>query len=184
MSIRLTDEHLAQIITCIILIGLVIIGRLLPHPPNFTPMVAVGLFSGFYFSQDYRLSILTPLVAIFLSDVILGFYDLRIMAFVYLGVLASTVLGQNLRVVSPMVGVYALLSTILFFVISNFAVWLFSGMYPQTIAGLVLCYTAAIPFLKYAVLGDWLWTAFLFFGYSLILEVCWWKRWGIPTTYS
>ena len=51
-----------------------------------------------------------------------------------------------------------------FFVTSNFAVWMFSGIYARDIAGLVKCYIAALPFFQNTLMGDLFWTAVLFGG--------------------
>src|SRR5690349_1420129 len=109
--------------------------RLVPHPPNFTPIGALALFSGAYRGRP-AVAFAAPLGALLLSDVVLGFY--HGMATVYASVALIVVLGaMALKRVSPIrVGASALAGSVLFFVITNFSMWLFSGFYPRTIAGL------------------------------------------------
>ena len=142
--------------------------RLMPHPPNMTSIAAVALFGGAYFS-DKRLAFLVPLTALFISDMALGgFY--RGMEVVYLSFALIVGIGlwlQKHRTVLPIAGA-ALASSVLFFALTNFGMWAFSGMYPRTIEGLVACYTAALPFFANTVLGDLFYTALLFGGFALL----------------
>ena len=141
--------------------------RLIPHPPNMTSLTAVALFGGAYFS-DKRLAFAVPLTALFLSDLVLGLY--RHMEVVYLSFALIVVIGlwlQKHRRALPIAGA-ALASSVLFFVLTNFGVWAFDALYPKTLAGLVACYVAAIPFFQNTLLGDMLYTAVLFGGFALL----------------
>jgi hypothetical protein len=143
------------------------LSRLAPHPPNLTSVTAVALFGGAYFS-DRRLAFVVPLVALFLSDLVLGFY--RHMEVTYLSFALIAWLGQWLsqnRSVPRIAGA-ALASSLLFFLTSNFGVWLFGSMYAFTLHGLVACYVAAIPFFWNTVGGDLIYTALLFGGFTLL----------------
>jgi hypothetical protein len=140
--------------------------RLVPHPPNFTPIGAMALFSGAYLGRR-ALAFAAPLGALLLSDLVLGFY--HGMATVYASVALIVVLGTiALKRVSPIgVGVAALASSVLFFVITNFGMWMFSGFYPRTFAGLEACYIAAIPFFQNTVAGDLFYATLLFGGFRI-----------------
>ena len=150
--------------------------RLLPHPPNFTPIEAVALFGGAYVA-DRRLAFLLPLLALLLSDLVLGFvvygYGLVYggMAFVYASVALITALGRwQLR---RRASLYrsagcALVAASLFFVVTNFGVWLTSGLYPHNASGLLACYVAGLPFFHYALAGTLGYTAVLFGGLALV----------------
>lgn len=141
--------------------------RLLPLPPNFSPIAALALFAGFSF-RHRTVAFALPLVALLLSDLMIGLHGL--MWATYLGFALITALGQFLRG-SQGVGLKALgatTGTLLFFVITNFAVWLQSGMYEKTSAGLTACYIAALPFLDNALAGDLIFTAVLFGGWALV----------------
>ncbi|MCI1709056.1 MAG: hypothetical protein LKM39_00590 [Chiayiivirga sp.] len=149
--------------------------RLLYHfnpglvPPNFSPVEAVALFGGAYFA-DRRLALLVPLAAMAVSDLIIGFHGL--LWLVYACVALSTVLGFGLRgKVRPVrVAAYGVLGSTLFFVFTNFGVWLGSSMYPQTWAGLVECYVAGIPFYKNTLAGTLFYSAVLFGGFALLRQ--------------
>ena len=142
--------------------------RLVPHPPNFTPIGAMALFSGAYLGRRGAVALVAPLGALFLSDLVLGFY--RGMPTVYFSVALVVIIGWlALRRVSPIrVGGAAIASSVLFFVLTNFGTWLSSGFYPLTLAGLEACYVAAIPFFQNTVAGDLFYAAILFGGFALL----------------
>jgi hypothetical protein len=140
--------------------------RLVPHPPNFSPIDAMALFSGAYVGRR-ALAFVAPIAALFVSDLFLGFY--AGMNFVYASVALVVLLGwwiaqrrTTMRIVAAALG-----GSVAFFAITNFGMWLFSGYYPLTTAGLVTCYTAAIPFFQNTVAGDLFYTAVLFGGFGL-----------------
>lgn len=129
------------------LILLLLLARLLPHPPNFTPVGVIGLFIGAYSNRFWHW--LIPILAILLSDFLLGFYHMTSMIFVYLGIIASSAVGYfllNHKVRMLRVFITTIISASLFFLLSNFGVWLSAELYPMTLAGLISCYVAAIPF--------------------------------------
>jgi hypothetical protein len=141
--------------------------RLVPHPPNFSPIDAMALFSGAYLGRR-AVAFVAPLAALLLSDAILGFY--HGMAFVYGTVALVVVIGWWLSSCrTPLrIGAAALVSSVLFFVLTNFGMWLFSGFYPLTAAGFAACYVAAIPFFQNTLAGDLFYTALLFGGFALL----------------
>ena len=103
----------------------IVASRLLPHPPNFTPVIAVFMLSGI-------VSLLPCLVAYIISDAIIGFNSYMLWVYGSLFLIAYFQRG-------------AVFSSTLFFVITNFAVWT-SGYYGYTAQGLIMCYIMAIPF--------------------------------------
>jgi hypothetical protein len=141
--------------------------RLVPHPPNFTPIGAMALFSGAYLGRKGVIAFAAPLGALLLSDLVLGFY--RGMPTVYFSVALVVIIGWlSLQRVSPLrIGAAAVASSVLFFVITNFGMWLSSGLYPRTLAGLEACYIAAIPFFQNTVAGDLFYATLLFGGLKL-----------------
>jgi hypothetical protein len=148
--------------------------RLLPHPPNMTPIAAMALFGGAYFAAK-RTAFLVPLAAMYLSDLALGFfvYDFGwfhpFMPFVYASFAVTVCLGLLIRRRLNLltVGGAALTSSVLFFIVTNFGVWLVGNLYPKTLAGLVSCYVAAIPFFRNTLAGDAIYTLVLFGGFAL-----------------
>ncbi len=159
----------AQWIGAAVLVVVCVFGRLMPHAPNFTPMAAVALFGGAYFSRA-RVAAAVSISAMFASDAVIGFYDVRMMAVVYAALLAPIALRRFLRgrFLAARVGLCAASGSVLFFLVTNFAVWLFSGIYPNTLAGLVDCYTAGLAFFQYTLSGDLCWSAALFGGHVLV----------------
>jgi len=141
--------------------------RLVPHPPNFSPIDAMALFSGAYLGRR-SLAFVAPLAALLLSDLILGFY--AGMAFVYASVALVVLIGWWVSSPSTAlhIGAGALAGSISFFLITNFGMWLFSGFYPLTSAGLAACFVAAIPFFQNTVAGDLFYTVLLFGGFALL----------------
>jgi len=162
----MTDNR-SRLIAVILAIAAAAVLRLVPHPPNFTPIGAMALFSGAYLGRKW-LALAAPLGALLLSDLILGFYDGMIVQYaatalaVAIGWLA---IGRKRTV--PRIGGGAALSAIAFFLLTNFGVWASSGMYPQTFQGLEACYAAALPFFQNSLAGDFFWSAILFGGFAL-----------------
>lgn len=158
------------------LIALAVISRILPHPHNFTPIGAIALFGSAYFGQKW-LAAAIPFVAMWLSDLFLNnVVYARMFPEVYTGfqwfgspwVYASffmiSVMGMaTLRKVSAIrVGGSALASSVLFFLVTNFAVWLGSSQYPQNWGGLAVCYGMALPFFSNTLMGDMVYATILF----------------------
>jgi hypothetical protein len=140
--------------------------RLVPHPPNFSPIDAMALFSGAYLGKR-GIAFVAPLAALLLSDLVLGFY--HGMATVYATVALIVVIGWwiSSRRTPLRIAAAAIASSVIFFVITNFGMWLFSGFYPLTTAGLAACYVAAIPFFQNTVAGDLFYAVLLFGGFRI-----------------
>ena len=130
----------------IALIFLAAVTRLLPHPPNFTPIAGMALFAVNRFS-DKKIAFLLPIVCMILTDIFIGFHSIT--PFVYISIIGISCIGYFSKKIN---NVAILKSSLLFFAISNFGVWLLG--YPNTIAGFISCYTLALPFLINTVLGD------------------------------
>ncbi|MBI1806256.1 MAG: hypothetical protein HYR76_04290 [Ignavibacteria bacterium] len=129
------------------------LSRVLPHPPNVVPITALALFSGVYLEK--RQTFIIPIVAMLLSDYVIGFYTGMI--WVYGSFVAIGVIGLWLRKHPGFITTFAatLAGSILFFVVTNFGVWVSSQVtYSHTLAGLTECYVAAIPFFRNTLLGD------------------------------
>ena len=141
--------------------------RLVPHPPNFTPIGAMALFGGAYLHQR-GLAFLAPVAALLLSDLVLGFYPELV--FVYVSVVLTVLIGMIVarRKSLLSVAVAAVSSSLLFFLVTNFGVWLVMDYYPKSLAGLSACYVAAIPFFQNSLAGDLFYTALLFGGFALL----------------
>jgi len=140
--------------------------RLLPHPSNFTPIGALALFAGAHF-DDKRWAFIVPLAAMFLSDILIGFHGQ--MPVVYAAFAVIVCLGFALKEKKTALRVTgaSLAAATFFFVVSNFSVWAFDGLYPMTLAGLATCYIAAIPFFQNWLVGTVFYAAVLFGGFAL-----------------
>ena len=136
--------------------------RLIPHLPNFTAIGAMALFGGAYFSNR-KLAFAVPLIAMFLTDLIIGFHNTMIA--VYIAFALMVVIGMIMirKKKTTNIILATVTATVLFFIITNFALWISGIMYPVTGAGLVECYVAAIPFFGYNLAGN-LFYAGLMFG--------------------
>ena len=166
------------------MIVLAALSRLLPHPPNFSPVEAIALFGGAYFASRWA-AVWVPLAAMFVSDLALGvmnggiYWSYFLSAgylLVYACIALSAVLGFGLRGRANVarVGAYSLLGSVLFFAVTNFGAWLGSPMYPQTGAGLAAAYVAGIPFFQWTLLGTLFYSALLFGSFA-------WLRSRSPT---
>jgi uncharacterized protein DUF6580 len=145
------------------LIVLALVGRLIPHPDNFTPMLAVALFGGAMLPG--RTAYLIPLVAVFLSDLLMGNAVTGMTPVIYVCFALGTGLGQWLgrNRTWARTGLAALGGGVLFYVATNFAVWITpNGLYPHTLDGLIQCYIMALPFFRNDIAGNVLWSATLF----------------------
>lgn len=155
--------------------------RLLPHPPNFSPVEAVALFGGAYFASRW-FALAVPLVAMFLSDLALGlvnggiywdyFASVHFLS-IYACIALSTVMGFGLRgrATGPRVLGYSLLGSVLFFLLSNAATWAGAteGLGACSVS-LGACYVAGLPFFQWTVLGTLFYAALLFGGFALLRE--------------
>ena len=133
------------------LILILAFARLIPHPPNFTPIIAVALISGYFF-KNINLSLLILLVAMLLSDLFIGFYENMI--FVYASLLLITFVFHKIskKINYKNLFIYCFAGSLIFFIFSNFGVWALGSpgvldvAYEKNISGLVECYILAIPF--------------------------------------
>lgn len=145
------------------LVAVAALARLLPHPDNFTPLAAIGLFAGAYL--DRRLFLLVPVLAVFISDLAgPGLYALTMMVFVYAGLLLSSLSGRLLlhgRRKFPRLPLAVLASALGFYLISNIGPWW--TYYEHSWSGLVSCYLNGLPFLGRTLAGDALYSL-IFFG--------------------
>ena len=154
------------------------LSRLLPHPDNFTPIAAMALAGGVYLEK--RFALIIPLAALVISDFFIGFHNTILFvygSFVLIGFMGLWL--KSHKKFLPVLGT-ALLSSILFFVITNFGVWLTGGgwFYPRTWQGLVECYVMAVPFFRNTLAGDLVFTGVLFGLFELMPDRTWTLRTG------
>ena len=133
------------------LILILAFARLIPHPPNFTPIIAVAIVSGYFF-KNINLSLLTLLIAMLISDLFIGFYENVI--FVYASLLLITFVFHKIsnKINFKNLFIYSFAGSLIFFIVSNFGVWALGSpgvsdiVYEKSLNGLIQCYVLAIPF--------------------------------------
>jgi len=147
--------------------------RFIPHAPNFTPVLAMGLFAGATLSS-FWLALLIPCAAMLLSDAFIGFHGT--MWGVYLATAIAVLLGYMIRNAQNFLTVTGMsfASAVLFFLLSNLAVWTnpaTGAAYPQDLPGLLLCYEAALPFFRNTLFSNLLYAGALFGAFHLVREM-------------
>ncbi|MDR2907829.1 MAG: hypothetical protein LBU91_07570 [Bacteroidales bacterium] len=151
------------------LIVIAAVARVFTPIPNFTPVAAIALFGGAYFANKYA-AFLIPIAIMALTDVWIGAYDVISMSAVYLSFALTCVIGLMIsgKVKVGRVALGAVASSLLFFLITNFGVWMsgFCG-YPMTLGGLTLCYEMALPFFRNELLGTLVYSGVLFGAFEL-----------------
>ncbi len=156
-----------NILFALVLILFAAFSRLVPHAPNFTPVISIALFAGAYLQK--RFAFLVPLAAMLMSDLIVGFYSPVSMAFVYGSLLLIVAFGvtMNNKVSIMKIGGFSLAGAVLFFMLTNFGVWIVpNSLYPRTFAGLVECYVMAIPFFGNTIYSAVIYSALMFGAYE------------------
>ena len=149
-----------------IIIGLIVLAiltRLIPHPPNFAPITGIALFSAINFNNRF-FKFFVPLISLVIFDLIIGFSLINI--FVYLSFIVIILVGNHFKKIKLK---SILISSIVFFIISNFGVWIIG--YPKTVNGIIMCYTAAIPFFINTILGDLFYSFLLKYTFNISLKL-------------
>ena len=148
-----------------LIIFLISLSRIFPHPPNFTPILALALFGGACLPSR-KTAFLIPISAMFLSDLILGFHS-QVYA-VYGCILILSFLGRTIQNKISILNltITGISGSLIFFIVTNFSVWLGDNLYPLTLNGLIQCYVMAIPFFHNTLISTFIFLAILFTGYS------------------
>lgn len=180
------------IVEVLVLLALITLGagvRILlgPHFPNFAPVAAISLFAGYFFRRAW-LALLAPWLSMLISDAVIGGYEWQMMAIVYVMLMVPVAWSWWLRTVlkidrqrpakSLVTSVVALVgcslvSSILFFLATNFAWMSWSTMYSHDLAGLIQCYEQGLPFFRSTLYGDLFFGCALFGSYALAVSAGW-----------
>ena len=171
-----------NLILIVALIAIGLIGRIIPHAYNFTPMTAIALLSAYAFKNKW-IAIGIPLLSFWISDLIInnfvyaGYYEnFKIFSpsflWVYGSILCISIMGRfAIKNVNPKtIGLSSIAGSSIFFILTNFGVWATSTMYAKSFIGLIQCYTFAIPFFGGTLLGDLVYSTVLFSSYSLVVS--------------
>jgi hypothetical protein len=161
MSSHPITANMKKILSILSLVAIGVIGRLIPHLPNATPITAISFAARRHVGAMWAFII--PVAAMVLSDIIIGFYDWRVLLSVYASFLMVAYLTRfaprgsgAARILLATVG-----ASLLFFGVTNFAVWYFSPIYAKTFAGLLQCYFFGLAFMRNMLIGD--------IGYTLLI---------------
>jgi len=152
----ISNKVLLIVVTCLVLVAVVI--RLLPHDPNMTPITALAFVAGLYLGKKWVF--ILPGLALLISDILIGFYDWKIMLSVYVSFLLICLLSLVVTKYRSTLtsGLSIVGASLLFFLITNAAVWAFSPWYEKTFSGLLYSYELGLPFLRNMLIGDILYT--------------------------
>ncbi len=161
-----TTRRTALIVLALAAFGFIV--RLLPHLPDATPITAIAIASSLYLGR--RSALIVPVATLFLSDLLIGLYDWRIMASVYGSFL---VIGAVSYLSAKRPGILSnaiviVFAALFFFLVTNFAVWAFSPWYEKSLQGLLYCYALGLPFMRNMLVGDILYTT-LILGFFRVL---------------
>lgn len=140
--------------------------RFIPHPPNFTPILSMALIGGVFFN-DKRLAFAIPLIAMFLSDVYFGFHPTLLA--VYFSFLLTVLMGFAIKNTDHPIKIagFSLVSSVLFYLITNLAHFFLMADYTKDFAGLVTCYSMAVPFFKWTIISGLIYSLSLFYVISM-----------------
>ncbi len=165
MENKFFTSRMMFVLTAIIVAAVM---RLIPHWPNFTPVAAIAIFGGAYINRK-ALAFILPIAAMLISDLIIGFHST--MVAVYLGMMAAVGIGMLLRnrVKAGNVAIASVSSSLIFFLITNFAAW-YTGLMPYSrdFAGLLQAYAAGIPFFNSGLVGDLFYSTVIFGSFYLV----------------
>jgi len=169
-----------NLLLIVLFVAIIFLGRILPHPYNFTPLIAVTLLSSYSISNKF-LAIIIPVVGFWLSDLFMNnhiyagyFADFTVfnsgMIWTYGAIVLVALMGSSFlnKITTGKVVLASLSGSTIFYLISNFGVWAFSPMYAKTLAGVVQCYSLALPFYGTSLMGDLVYCALLFGAYQLV----------------
>jgi hypothetical protein len=157
------NTHRIVVIAAMVVIAA--LASLIPHPPNFTPLAAMALFAGAHLNR--RAAFIVAIGALLIRDLVIGFHIL--MPAVYVCYLFNVFVGQRLNGIHTprRVVTASVLGSVVFFLVSNFAVWALLNTFPKTPQGLLACYTAGIPYFRNTLASDLLYSVAMFGIFAL-----------------
>ena len=162
------NKNLKNYFLPICLIIVLSFSRLIPHPWNFTPVLAMGIFSGFYF-KNFILGSFVVIFSMFVGDLFLGFHST--MFFTYTSLIIAVVLGLLIKKFKfTEILFYGVASSVCFFLVTNFGAWLTLEMYEKSLAGLLQSYILAIPFFHNTLLSTFLYLILLKLLFNLFVK--------------
>lgn len=160
--------NLTRVAIASVLILIAAMTRLLPHEPNFTPILGIAIFGAAMFTTKRWLMFAIPLAAMFITDLVLGMNS--IMLFTYGSIAMIIGLSALLlkKISFPRVIGSSLLAAVVFFVVTNFGCWLMFDLYAHSVQGLMLCYEMAVPFFRNTLISTLITSGALFGAHYLV----------------
>ena len=163
--IKILKKEILPVLGLIIFLSLF---RIIPHPSNFTPLLAAGVFSGFYF-RSFFLGSFMVILAMFFGDLYLGFHNTMI--FTYASIIVAVAIGMMIRNFKlKEIFLTGLASSVFFFIITNFGAWFTLEMYEKSFSGLLQSYVLAIPFFHNTLISTFLYLIILQLLFNLSLK--------------
>jgi len=154
-------DNLKVLMLPVSLILVLSFSRLIPHPYNFTPILAVGVFGGFYF-KNYILSLFIVIISMFVGDLVIGFHNT--MFFTYSALAIATGIGMLIKKLNfKEIVLSGFASSVIFFLITNFGSWLTMAMYEKSFSGLLQSYIMGIPFFHNTLIATMLFSSLTYF---------------------
>lgn len=165
------EKNMKNTVGVMMIFGMILaaaFSRLIPHAPNLTAITAIALFGGAMLSNRIA-AVFVPVVALWITDLFFGFYPSALFVYAAVAILAvvSSFILKNQFRWSKLAGL-SLASSLFFFLVTNFGVWMMEAMYPQTWEGLITCYVMALPFLLTQVVGDLFYSGLIFGVFYLL----------------
>jgi len=157
-----------NIILILIISSIILLARFIPHAPNFSPLASIILFTSVY--ANNKKLVIIPFITLLISDIFIGFYHFGIMLSVYSSFFIIYLLGIYLKNNKNIINTLftPIYSALLFFFVTNFAVWFFGNWYTHDLSGLLLSYTLAVPFFENTLLSNIIYSYTLFTSYEII----------------
>ena len=172
MKVKKLNKNFQQYFLPISLVLILFFARLIPHPWNFTPLLATSIFAGFYFRQFF-LGLFIIIFSMFLGDLYLGFHSTMFFTYISLAVAVATgLLIKQFKFIEILFSGF--ISSVCFFVITNFGAWLVLDMYEKNFAGLIKSYVPAIPFFHSTLASTFLYLFLFKILFDLLLKK---KKW-------
>lgn len=141
---------------------IILFSRFIPHPPNFTPIISIAILSPLFFNKNI-ISLSVLILGMFVTDIFLGIYSNMI--FIYLTIVLIFYLSKYFFRLDSFKKIIlcSFFSSTIFFIVTNFAVWSFSGLYSKNLEGLIACYLLAIPFFHNTLISTMLFSSITYF---------------------
>ncbi len=159
---NLNKNYFNKNLNLVPIIFVILLSRFIPHPPNFTPIISIAVLSPLFFNKNIT-SLSVIILGMFVTDIFLGIYPSMI--FTYLTIILIFYFSKILFKLDSFKNIIlcSFLSSVIFFILTNFSVWFLSGLYSLNFEGLIACYLLAIPFFHNTLISTMLFSSITYF---------------------